>query len=1178
VAVSTAAVPLEKFSRNGRAWLRLTRHILDNGVDAYMKRIREDNAPTWWIYRNIDRRATSDRHLPKAGPAELMGMAIEDIRIASLPAKETRHLPADLVRQARENVRQARNAVANFDVMKKIFREVDAAYGEMAASGHPAVPMDEIRAFMAKQKPLSDAEFAAELAASDKRRAEWAKQKRNTPPRNQLTFAPKKSTTSTPVDVTRQRNRTEAYAQIGKAVNDKRITPKDADVLRNMIATGKINERRRPGISPRDLVEEAIKELESGGKVKADAPDTPDAKATERSSNRLEAVRVIDDQKRAEFLDEALKTAKRKAREAQKTREERLAREPNPKAELEVGKTYVIKYKGKQESRVEVLSYNREHGIYELSALDKTGRRRKAMFLGDTEVESFAPWERHGRRVHPEPEEPKTDRTGITEPMMDSQREQIVEMESQMLSEGLEPPDRLHFSRMSVADARAHVVAMREKMNAHKTALEDAALRDLERMRGSDSGAPPKDPPDAPPGASRYGDVTEDEFKDMSFLGYLGITPQSSKWGLGGTVRGKMIVDMAQDMMRRRARDTTDYMRRYIEIIKPLSTSTTEHVNAKLGSAAAREKVQHVQQLKALLGKALNGEGTAQILEDRPELKPIYNELRTMLDELANKVGLAPGKRIEYYFPHLFNGQSGLYRATRMVREVGVNPRTLQRFMEELPIDADRMAKERFAWMTRSRTGKEGWSHDLDSVMMAYINGAVDKPYMQSFLDRARVQVDRMPLKDARGFDMHLQGKAIDYVNYVAGRPTAMRESWTRVWRDNRLFNDWCDKAVEFFGEAEDKGFLASARNGSAEAQLKAEEYFNQLLKDANAFTADGMINDVEKTKAFRAKLALMIDDIRVGMTDPYARPVVMEKLYQVMVLNKLLFNASYGLVNTTQILTNVMPALGVRGVAKAIQRHAGDPDFQFESGRSVRDVLMESGVSTDTPELTEFLPGNLGLMNKIIDVGMSPGRVSEKWTREVAFLGRYEANLNRGWDHYHSMADARQFVDKTMFPFNKAGTPDIMRPGFMRFLMMFQNYGIHQINFSAELLEEAIREKKYGPLARHLAAYLTIGGVGLLPGMDRLSDLAGHPIEEFTPQNFSDYGVGGVLGGPTATTMIELLHGQVGAAMADWVVPTVAVRAYQSASEPTAADAVSTALGFGPPRPNVKEKMLGIK
>jgi hypothetical protein len=664
-------------------------------------------------------------------------------------------------------------------------------------------------------------------------------------------------------------------------------------------------------------------------------------------------------------------------------------------------------------------------------------------------------------------------------------------------------------------------------------------------------------------------------YREPGLLWWLRLLPATARRGLSANPLAKARVLDTIDNLQIIGRDTRHYLDRFKKAIQPLygdetSASWTEFKGV-LGSGSARETMAKAEFLKRRLVEALDSDATTanRILTDDPELVNVYSEVRGILDELADFLNLSKNARVTDYFPHIFGGNDGRFRANRVLTELGRRSKLIDDKIK--PFDENEMPTERFFSSLKRRTsrvkgedfkGEElQFESDLETVMYSYIRGAVDKKYMDPLIQRVYETSAVMPKVDPKGNVLHAHEELNKWFKYVLGQPTKWKTIQSMWWKNNDLFNKWVDNAVEWLGDSETKGLLGRARSkeiGAEDEQLLTA-FFNKLIQDSNEYSKPTSRNIEMKghdVKKYRAQLALMIDDIRSKLIDPSAKPVVLEKLYQIMVVNKLGFSISHGLINTTGYLTNTIPVLGARYSARGVKWYAQQENPASEiNGIRVSDILDESGIITDLPQEREFTSLGLGLWDKFDEIAMTPATVSENFLRTSTFMGGYEkAIVEEGLDHIQAMAKARALVDKTMFVFNRAGTPVLFQTPFIRFLLMFKSFTIHQTNFTAELLEDAIKGDP-GPFIKHMLTYITMAGAGLTilggGGLNiRAAELAEHPLQS-TIDMAQDQSTAKALGGPTANSFIELLHGNIGNFADDWGVMASFSRIQDSGGDP---------------------------
>ena len=750
---------------------------------------------------------------------------------------------------------------------------------------------------------------------------------------------------------------------------------------------------------------------------------------------------------------------------------------------------------------------------------------------------------------------PESAATGIdARPATQDQVSRIHEIKSKLLKEGddfdLPGPDELKGYNMR--EARKVEVKAKTRLSFIRALNRNRALHNLQQEAADPSGMKRywvDNPPEYMNPSERaihkeavrkqkLGRLIYDEAelnREPGMLYHLGVVPHVSRWGLGSNPVSKAILDKSMHMLEDIGRQKAALWKRYTAAIAPLEASRMQKITAAVGRQDAREALETEARLKGQLVQALDGRGTNEILEANAELVPIYNELRTIFDELADGLDLPRSERISDYFPHIFGDDTALWRAMRMTNDLGEQSRFVTKY---LPTEiADEIPQGRFFGSLIERRGTDAaFSEDLDAVMYAYMHGAVETPRYTTFLRDANEALEMLPAENVA-----TRKAFADWTNYVVGRPTNWKKAQAQWWQENSTFNRWVDNAVEWLGDAETKGLLARSRKGqlSKQEEKLAVDFFDKLLVDANKFTVEGRLKGRTDMKQYRAHLALIVDDMRAALGNPAARPIVMEKLYQLMVINKLGFSVSHMVTNLTQTLTNTLPKVGLRYMSKGMKRYTGNREHEFSNGRNVEEVIEESGVLADIPEYREFFgQRKTGFIAKAADVALQPAKISEEFNRGVALLARYEQAIDEGLDHAAALVDARELVRNTQFVFNKAATMPLFRNPGARFLLMFQSYALHQMNFSAELLHDAITKGETGPLFKHLLAYITLGAgaAAMSETAPNLQEQTSHPLAGLvSSENPID-----AMGGPPADMLLEMLQGNVTQALSELTTPTI--------------------------------------
>jgi len=620
------------------------------------------------------------------------------------------------------------------------------------------------------------------------------------------------------------------------------------------------------------------------------------------------------------------------------------------------------------------------------------------------------------------------------------------------------------------------------------------------------------------------------------------ITPPTSSFNLGGHPETARVVALGVFHKEGMGADFGRYMTEYDQIMERFKVGYMEQIRARVGDNAARDTVEKMQQARVRLARALDGD--TEGLENAKELIPTYLQLRNLIDDMGNyaEIGLGPGKPLKDYFPHIFDDTVGSWRAKRFFEETGRSNKTLSDIAD---LDPDDIAGKAQFFADKDRFGVDGYGLDLDNAMYTYIRGMTEKKHMGAFWEAANGRLIALQADPAMA---GLASEFKDFVDYALGAPTNSRKRIAGFFRDHDRFQQGMNWMVARVGGAADADLLNKAKalrqagvSASHEDIQQATQFIEKLVSDSNKFTREGKFSGVANTKRWRAELALKIDDIRQGMSDPNLAPPIISNLYELIVVNKLALSASHGIMNTTQTITNVIPHLGVRAVAKGIKRLFGPDDFEFKSGMTVRDVIEQSGVEQDIPEALEFFGGVRGTMKKVRDdFLMAPATASEKFNRKTALLASYEQLIDKGATHSDALVRSIELVQKAHFPFNRFGTVPAMRNPGIRLLTMFQSYALHQMNFTAETVRDAFGPNgDMAPLIKHMMAYTGLAAAGGVLSGTSFGDKASHPV--------SDLMEGGInlntIGGPPSAAILDVLHGNMKQAMNTVAKPTIISR-----------------------------------
>ena len=669
-------------------------------------------------------------------------------------------------------------------------------------------------------------------------------------------------------------------------------------------------------------------------------------------------------------------------------------------------------------------------------------------------------------------------------------------------------------------------------------------------------------------------EVTEALGKDTFFGWFAKLMPTYARHGLSANPAIAVEVRRMLHQMEEWGKQTARYLERYRAALEPLTIDPKDQLQSLIPGAigAGGRMARHTMQGKKIkIARALDGD--KDILIANPDLQAPYEEIRSILDDLAKELGLPEGDRIADYFPHIFHGALGKDMAMEISGELG----SRGKFMA----DGHGFPENRLFANLLERQGAEGFELDLDAALYAYIKGAVKKPGMDLFLSRSASLLDDLPLLNNKGGEHTTRKLYKDYVRYLSGQPGSGREMMAQFWQNNKFFNHWVDRAVGFLGSDDPNmaGWLAKSKMGETDpktgtripydavAELETRKMFKKLVDDSHMYTREGELSGVPGTKRRRAQLALKIEEIRRAFKDPKAKPMVISSLYSLMVVNKLGLNISHGLINTTQTLTNTLPTLGVRYMCKGVSRYGSNKAKKFSNGRTTQEVLDDMGVLSDTAEAQEFVPPGIGWYHDVMDgIVMAPARVTEKFNRGVAGLGAYEKALDLEMSHSDAIEFARDTVIKTQFPFNKAGVSPIMQTPMVRFMLMFKSYPMHQINFSATLLEDAIKNptaENLQAFGTHVLSYVAMAGMGAtVLGGTSFGFKAKHPLTDLSDIDSIDTALA-TIGGPTSSIMIDIAHGRIMSAARELTISEAKERTLSAYNAPSLGQGMLELTGF---------------
>jgi hypothetical protein len=636
-----------------------------------------------------------------------------------------------------------------------------------------------------------------------------------------------------------------------------------------------------------------------------------------------------------------------------------------------------------------------------------------------------------------------------------------------------------------------------------------------------------------------------------------------------------------------------------------------------------------------LLGRALDGKDAKRLLKDNPALMKAYGLARELNDEIADKLGLEQGDRISSYLAHVFTGQGGRVRSRMIDTKMRPSPEA-RRQLDDLihggnvvgrkgiaDTNPDNLIEGNideptrlFSHLKPRTVNREGYDFNYLTAMNIYIEGAVEYIKTNRILRQGRDILSLFPedaylrkeippgggLKDAKPEPINQNIKRItaNYILHATGEVSAWRKEIANAYRNSKGFNYTVDNLVGWLGGGKTHAkILRDAENGKAETIEAAEKILDSYAEAIRQVDSWGGPKDLpsrlgslkeetlESQLRIRAKYALALEDLRRVMGDPNLAAPFVSQVYRTQMMAKLGFNLSFGLVNLTQMTTNTYPLLGAEYAMRGVISYF-IPD-QMINGRTSQALLKEMGTGGELVQLEENigLAGSQGLLAKIQEIGMSPGRVGEEYLRGSTALGTYQKAIDEGASHGEAIVEAQKISKEANFTYDRSGTPRILQLPMLKLLMMFKSYPIHQTSFTLSRVNESYRavldkgalaaamDGDMAPLFRHLLIYMGIafGAASTLPPVlkefweylelgdtnvrEKMKPPAYGIMEQaffgdegkYTADELFRYSMGGLISkhasGPLTDSIVPLFVGDVGEALYQFTVPSQLVRSY---------------------------------
>lgn len=614
----------------------------------------------------------------------------------------------------------------------------------------------------------------------------------------------------------------------------------------------------------------------------------------------------------------------------------------------------------------------------------------------------------------------------------------------------------------------------------------------------------------------------------------------------------------------------------------PGGTIDTMRMGAQSFAGRMRGQVTPADQLRTKLyklAKALHednlSEESIDFLTD-PAHKQALERYRVLMNEVADAIGLSENRRIKHYLHVLYSNNGGRPRfdmvSSRLTNEEREALQTYIGIGSENAVDTNellvdtvknilggsdqwRLQGKGFSAMHR-RTSEETTyvERNLDLITDSYLHGAAEFWFTRevgdtnSYILGELMNIENQAIEQGRRLPNAKRHWA-DYLTHLYGEPTNSRKQFATAVSNSALFNNAVDHLVGFLGAGETSDFVNAMRRVRANPKDNDDAFaildqWEELSRSRDPMTGESEFNLRDRpVDTIRTRTAMAIHTMREGLADPTRSAPIANTLYRVQVMAKLGFNWAHAMINTLQNYTNLWPLVEGKHIGDAMMDYVHfyrNPE-KLIHGKSVQELLEGSGVLDDASRYTEFTELRPGMfMENVQRVVMKPSSETEKLNRGIAYLAGYRKFRTEGTNHDLAHTKALDLVQDVHHPFNRAGTPPIMRGPMMRLFMMFKSYPIHQIEFTGGLMvdlkdniadkgfRQALKDGDHTALSKHAFAYATLYGSALtvFAGSnfyERIKHPAHEQMSEWrenAPRYGPMSGMPKLLGGPFVDTM----------------------------------------------------------
>jgi hypothetical protein len=615
----------------------------------------------------------------------------------------------------------------------------------------------------------------------------------------------------------------------------------------------------------------------------------------------------------------------------------------------------------------------------------------------------------------------------------------------------------------------------------------------------------------------------------------------------------------------------------------PGGTIDTMRMGAQSFAGRMKGQVTPADQLRTKLyklAKALHednlSEESIDFLSQDPAHKQALERYRVLMNEVADAIGLSENRRIRHYLHVLYSNNGGRPRfdmvSSRLTNEEREALQTYIGIGSENAVDTNkllvdtvknilggsdqwRLQGKGFSAMHR-RTSEETTyvERNLDLITDSYLHGAAEFWFTRevgdtnSYILGELMNIENQAIEQGRRLPNAKRHWA-DYLTHLYGEPTNSRKQFATAVSNSALFNNAVDHLVGFLGAGETSDFVNAMRRVRADPKDNDDAFaildqWEELSRSRDPMTGESEFNLRDRpVDTIRTRTAMAIHTMREGLADPTRSAPIANTLYRVQVMAKLGFNWAHAMINTLQNYTNLWPLVEGKHIGDAMMDyiHFVRSSDKLVHGKTVQELLEGSGVLDDASRYTEFTELRPGMfMDNVQRTFMKPSSETEKLNRGIAYLAGYRKFRTEGTNHDLAHTKALDLVQDVHHPFNRAGTPPIMRGPMMRLFMMFKSYPIHQIEFTGGLMvdlkdniadkgfRQALKDGDHTALSKHAFAYATLYGSALTAFAgsnfyERIKHPAHEQMSEWrenAPRYGPMSGMPKLLGGPFVDTM----------------------------------------------------------